>query len=288
MPPLKAGTGCGDHRGGDPRNGKPAIQWWRPWAIEGKASEEETTAERPCEAEGRMDRVVQRDHRLRARKHVHSHGGSAGMEGMTVEALAPSLKEHGPRGKQALRAGPSQPQPGTRVEGPKPQGGSRKLGVPTGGDRFLQQAVRQGLQAQGDPPCSGSSFGCRPGRHAHQAGKRAPSYLKAGYPGVGDRDREKVFDRGNHAKVMREVSTRGRDRRVWTLIHRFLTAGAREQEARQETVDGVAQGGPLAPRRSNRIRDRLDRELERWGPQFVRYADARNGSVRSKRAGSRG
>jgi RNA-directed DNA polymerase len=175
-------------------NGKPAMQWWRPWTIEGKPSEEETTAERPSEDEGLMEQVVERDHRFRALKHAQSNGGSPGLDGLTVEELAPSLKEHWPRLKQALLEGTYQPQPVKRVEVPKPQGGIRKPGVPTVVDRFIQQAVRPVLQAQGDPTCSASSFGFRPGRHAHQAVKRAQSYLQEGYTWVVDMDLEKCFD----------------------------------------------------------------------------------------------
>jgi RNA-directed DNA polymerase len=193
-----------------------------------------------------MERVVERDHQFRALKQVQSHGGSPGIDGMTVEELAPYLKEHWPRLKQALREGTYHPQPVKRVEVPKPQGGSRKLGVPTVVDRFIRQAVMQMLQAQWDPTVSDSSFGFRPGRKAHQAIKRAPSYLKEGYPWVVEMDLEKCFDRVNHDKVMREVSKRVRDRRVWPLIHRCLKAGAMEHEARHETVEGVPQGGPLS------------------------------------------
>jgi RNA-directed DNA polymerase len=277
----------GDNRSGAPRNGKPAIPWWLPWTIEGKPSAEETTAERPSEDEGLMERVVERDHLFRALTQVQSNGGSPGSEGMTVEARAPYLQEPWPRGKQALGEGTYQPQPVKRVEVPKPQGGIRKLGGPTVVARFIQQAVRQVLPAQGDPTFSASSFGFRPGRNAHQAGKRAQAYLKEGYTGVVDMDLEKFFDRVNHYQLLCEGSKRVRDRRVWTLISRFLKAGAMEPEALQETGDGVPQGGPLSPLLSNLSLDRLDREVERRGHRFVRDADESNGYVRSKRAGYR-
>lgn len=154
-------------------------------------------------------------------------------------------------------------------------------------DRFIQQAVMPVLQAQWDPTFSDSSFGFRPGRNAHQAVKRAQSYLKEGYTWVVDMDLEKFFDRVNHDKVMSEVSKRVQDGRVLTLIHRFLKAGAMEHEALHETVEGVPQGGPLSPLLSNLILDRLDRELEQRGHRFVRYADDSNVYVRSKRAGYR-
>jgi RNA-directed DNA polymerase len=269
-------------------NGKPAIQLWLPWTNEGKPSEEETTAEGPSEDEDLMEQVVERDNLVRALKQVQSNGGSPGLDGMTVEELAPYLKEHWPRLKQALLEGTYQPQPVKRVEVPKPQGGVRKLGVPTVVDRFIQQAVMPVLQAQWDPTFSDSSFGFRPGRNAHQAVKRAQSYLKEGYTWVVDMDLEKFFDRVNHDKVMSEVSKRVQDGRVLTLIHRFLKAGAMEHEALHETVEGVPQGGPLSPLLSNLILDRLDRELEQRGHRFVRYADDSNVYVRSKRAGYRG
>lgn len=268
-------------------HGKPAIQWWLPWTTGGKPSAEETTAERPSGEEGLMERVVERDHLFRALKHVQRHGGSPGLDGMTVEALAPYLKEHWPRVKQALLEGTYQPQPVKRVEVPKPQGGIRKLGVPTVVDRFIQQAVLQVLQAQWDPTFAESSFGFRPGRNAQQAVKRAQSYLKEGDTWVVDMDLEKFFDRVNHDKVRSAVSKRVRDQRGLTLIHRLLKAGAMEHEARHETVDGVPQGGPRSPLLSNPILDRLDRELERRGHRFVRYADDSNVYVRSKRAGYR-
>jgi RNA-directed DNA polymerase len=189
-------------------NGKPAIQLWLPWTNEGKPSEEETTAEGPSEDEDLMEQVVERDNLVRALKQVQSNGGSPGLDGMTVEELAPYLKEHWPRLKQALLEGTYQPQPVKRVEVPKPQGGVRKLGVPTVVDRFIQQAVMPVLQAQWDPTFSDSSFGFRPGRNAHQAVKRAQSYLKEGYTWVVDMDLEKFFDRVNHDKVMSEVSKR--------------------------------------------------------------------------------
>jgi RNA-directed DNA polymerase len=206
---------------------------------------------------------------------------------MTVEERTPYLKEHWPRVKQALLEGTSQPQPVKRVEVPKPQGGGRKLGVPTVVDRCIQQAVRQVLQAEGDPPFSDSSFGFRPGRKAHQAVKRAQSYRKEGYTWIVDRDLEKFFDRVNHDKGMREVAKHVQDRRVRTRIRRFLKAGAPEHDALQETGEGVPQGGPRSPLRANLILDQLDRELERRGHRFVRYADDRNVYVRSQRAGTR-
>lgn len=219
MPPRKARTGGGDHRGGEPRHGTPASPWGRPGTIAGKPSAEETTAEGPAAEAGRRERVGERDNLVRARKHVHSQGGSPGREGMTVAGLAPSLKEHGRRVKHARWAGTSHPPPGKRVAVPNPPGGGRKLGGPTVGDRGRPHAGRQGRQAPGAPPFSASSFGCRPGRNAHQAVKRAPSDLQEGAPGVGERDGEKFVDRVPHDKVRREVSTRVQEGRGVPLSH---------------------------------------------------------------------
>ena len=199
-------------------NRKPALQWWRPWSIEGKPSEEETTAEGSSEDAGLRDRVVEREHLFRALKHVPSKGGSPGVEGMTGEELAPDLKPHWPRLKQALLEGTYQPQPVTRVDVPKPQGGIRKLGVPPVVDRVVQHAVMPVLQAPWEPTFAASSFGFRPGRNAPQAVQRAQAYLKEGYPWVVDMDLETCFDRVNHDTGMREVSKRVRDRRVLALI----------------------------------------------------------------------
>jgi len=228
-------------------HGKPASPWWRPWTSAGTPSEAAPPAERPSDDDGLRARVVERAHRCRARTHGQRHGGSPGMAGRTVEARAPQRKEHGPRVKQALRAGTSQPQPGTRGDVPQPPGGLRTLGVPTGVDRCIQPAVRQGLQAHGDPPVSAARVGFRPGRRAHHAITRAPASRTAGATWVGAMALETCVDRVNHDPGRRAVSTRVRDRRVLTLIHRVLKAGARAHEARPETVDGGPHGGPRSP-----------------------------------------
>ena len=234
-----------------------------------------------------MERVVERDHRFRARKHVQSKGGSPGIDGMTVEELAPDLKEHWLRVKQALLDGTYQPQPVKRVEVPKPQGGIRKLGVPTVVDRFIQQAVMQVLQAQWDPTFSDSSFGFRPGRNAHQAVKRAQSYLKEGYTWVVDMDLEKFFDRVNHDVLMSRLARRIADKRLLRIIRRFLEAGILRQGLCVERYEGIPQGGPLSPVLANLLLDDLDKELEKRGHCFCRYADDCNIYVRSVAAGQR-
>lgn len=163
----------------------------------------------------------------------------------------------------------------------------RKLGVPTVVDRLVQQAVLQVLQPQWDPTFSESSFGFRPGRSAHQALRCAQKHLRRGYRYVVDMDLEKFFDRVDHDKLMSEVARRVRDRRLVALIRRFLKAGVLDHDALHETVEGTPQGGPLSPLLSNLLLDRLDRELERRGHRFARYADDCNIYVKSLRAGQR-
>jgi RNA-directed DNA polymerase len=268
--------------------GTPALQGWRPGTREGQPCEAETTAEGPSAEAGLRERGVERDTLFRALKHVQSHGGSPGRAGMPVEERASELKEHGPRVKQVLWAGTLPPQPVPRVEVPNPQGGVRNLGGPTVVDRFRQPAVLQVLQAHGEPTVSEARFGCRPGRNAHQAVKRAAAYRQEGYPWVVEMDVEPFVARVNHDQVMSEVSTRVQDGRVLPLIHRLLKAGAMEHEARHEPGDRGPQGRPLSPFLCTLILDRLDREVERRGPRFVCYADDRHVDGRSPRAGDRG
>ena len=174
-----------------------------------------------------------------------------------------------------------------RVEIPKPDGGVRKLGIPTVLDRFVQQAVMQVLQRQWDRTFSESSYGFRPGRSTHQAVAQAQQYIAAGYGWVVDLDLEKFFDRVNHDKLMGQIAKRVADKRLLKLIRAFLNAGVMENGLVSPSVEGTPQGGPLSPLLSNLVLDELDRELERRGHRFVRYADDCNIYVRSERAGQR-
>ena len=174
-----------------------------------------------------------------------------------------------------------------RVEIPKPGGGRRKPGVPTVLDRFIQQALLQVLQAEWDETFSEHSYGLRPGRSAHQAVGRAQQYVREGYAWVVDVDLEKFFDRVNHDKLMSLVRERVDDPRVRKLIHRYLRSGVLEQGALHETTEGTPQGGPLSPLPANLLLDGLDRELERRGDRFVRYADDCKIYAGSQRAGER-
>jgi RNA-directed DNA polymerase len=266
---------------------RPAIQMWLPLQVEGELFRGDAVTESPSEDEQVMERVVEKDNLIRALKQVRRNGGSPGIDGMSVEGLGPYLKDLWPRLKEALLEGSYVPQPVKRVEIPKPGGGVRKLGIPTVVDRFIQLAILQVLQPEWDPEFSEFSFGFRPGRSAHQAIVRAQKYLKEGYTWVVDLDVEKFFDRVNHDKLISEVAKKIRDRRILRIIRRYLEAGVLEHDALHETTEGTPQGGPLSPLLANLLLDSLDRELERRGHRFVRYADDCNVYVRSKRAGCR-
>lgn len=266
---------------------RPAGQLWLPFEKRGELRRAETATESPPEDGQLMERVVERDNLIRALKQVKRNGGSPGVDGMTVEELSSHLKENWLRLKETLLKGTYLPSPVRRVEIPKPGGGMRKLGIPTVVGRFVQQAIMQVLQEEWDPTFSAWSFGFRPGRSAHQAVESAQRYMRKGRTWVVDIDLEKFFDRVNHDKLMGEVSKRVRDRRILRTIRRFLEAGVLEHDALHETTEGTPQGGPLSPLLANLLLDCMDRELERRGHKFVRYADDCNIYVKSKRAGSR-
>ena len=244
--------------------------------------------ERPANACCIMEEVCERENLKEALRQVRSNKGSAGIDGMTVDKLGDYLKQHWPVIREQLLNGVYEPKPVRRVEIQKPDGGGvRKLGIPTVLDRFVQQAVMQVLQRRWNPTFSQHSYGFRPRRSAHQAVAQAQQYITQGYGWVVDLDLEKFFDRVNHDKLMGQVAKRVEDKRLLKLIRAFLNAGVMENELVSPSVEGTPQGGPLSPLLSNLVLDELDRELERRGHRFVRYADDCNIYVRSKRAGQR-
>src|ERR1700757_2682995 len=243
--------------------------------------------ERPACAEQLMEEVCDRGNLVRAWKRVRSNKGSPGVDGMTIEGAKAYLREHWPNIRSQLLSGTYQPQPVKRVEIPKPDGGVRKLGVPCVVDRLIQQALLQVLQKRWDRTFSEHSYGFRPGRSAHQAVAQAQRYIAAGYSVVVDLDLEKFFDRVNHDSLMARVAARVTDKRVLKLIRAFLKAGLMEDGLVSPVDEGTPQGGPLSPLLSNLVLDELDRELERRGHRFVRYADDCNIYVSSERAGQR-
>jgi RNA-directed DNA polymerase len=258
--------------------------------AEGEGTESLTakrSAESPAETARLMEEVVERENLKEALKRVRANKGSPGMDGITVHALPDYLKEHWPTIREELLNGTYRPQPVKRVEIPKPDGGVRKLGIPTVVDRLIQQAVMQVLQKRWDRTFSAHSYGFRPRRSAHQAVAQAQQYLAAGHRGVVDLDLEKFFDRVNHDKLMGQVAKRVTDKRVLKLLRAFLTAGVMENGLVSPVDEGTPQGGPLSPLLSNLVLDELDRELERRGHRFVRYADDCNIYVRSVQAGQR-
>src|SRR5437588_6868147 len=244
-------------------------------------------AESPASIEQLMEAVCERSNCKQALARVKRNKGSAGVDGMTVEQLPAYLKQHWPAIRQQLLSGTYKPQPVKRVEIPKPDGGMRKLGIPTVLDRLIQQAVMQVLQKRWDPTFSEHSYGFRPGRSAHQAVAQAQRYIAEGYGWVVDLDLEKFFDRVNHDKLMGQIAKRVEDKRLLKLVRAFLNAGVTANGLGSPSVEGTPQGGPLSPLLSNLMLDELDRELERRGHRYVRYADDSNIYVRSERAGQR-
>jgi RNA-directed DNA polymerase len=257
-------------------------------AIEGTESlAAKRRTESPAIGEQLMEEVCGRENCKQALARVKANKGGAGVDGMTVHELPEFLKQHWPTIREQLLSGTYKPQPVKRVEIPKPDGGMRKLGIPTVLDRFIQQMVMQVLQRRWDPMFSEHSYGFRPGRSAHQAVEAAQKYIADGYRWVVDLDLEKFFDRVNHDKLMAKIAERVSDKRMLKLIRTFLRAGVMEGGLVSPVDEGTPQGGPLSPLLSNIVLDEFDRELERRGLRFARYADDSNIYVRSRRAGER-
>jgi RNA-directed DNA polymerase len=234
-----------------------------------------------------MEAVVARENMQDAYSRVMSNKGAAGVDKMPVEELKPYLQEHWARIRQELLTGTYQPQAVRCVEIPKPNGGVRQLGIPTVVDRMIQQALHQVMSPIYEPNFSESSYGFRPGRNAQQAVLAAREYAAEGRRWVVDLDLEKFFDRVNHDILMSRLARRIHDKRVLGLIRRYLQAGMMTGGVTNPRTEGTPQGGPLSPLLSNILLDELDKELERRGHKFCRYADDCNIYVRSREAGER-
>lgn len=266
-----------------------------PIMTRSEAPNGDRSAETPTAAKGSghpgaselMERVLSRPNLKAALKRVRKNKGSPGSDGMTVEALPSYLREHWPRLREELLAGTYVPSPVKRQEIPKSGGGVRQLGIPTVLDRLIQQALLQVLQPGFDATFSEHSYGFRPGRSAHAAVMAAKRYVQEGRRVVVDVDLEKFFDRVNHDVLMSRLAKRIQDRRVLRLIRRYLDAGVMANGVVTERHEGTPQGGPLSPLLANVLLDEVDKELERRGHAFVRYADDCNVYLRSRRAGER-
>ena len=252
-----------------------------------ESSEAENRTEHPAAQERVMEEICEVGNLKRALRRVKQNAGSPGIDGRTVGELPQYLIAHWKEIRESLLSGTYRPQPVKRVEIAKPNGGVRLLGIPTVVDRFVQQAMLQVLQRIWEPTFSDHSHGFRPERSAHQAVAEAQQHIRAGYRWVVDIDLEKFFDRVNHDRLMNRVATRVSDKRALKLMRCMLESGVMIGGLISPTEEGTPQGGPLSPLLSNIVLDELDRELERRGHRFVRYADDCNVYVRSERAGQR-
>ena len=267
--PLKVGDGNAEVRGAESQT----IAAW-----EGLAGER---------ARMNLEEVLRHENLKNAYQRVKRNGGKPGVDGMTVDDLGSWLVHHWEALRESIREGSYRPSAVREVEIPKPRGGTRKLGIPTVLDRLIQQAILQVLQPFLDPTFSRGSFGFRPGRSAHQALGYARGHIREGFRWVVDMDLERFFDLVNHDVLMSLLARRIEDKALLRLIRRFLQAGLMIGGMESQRLSGTPQGGPLSPLLSNVLLDELDRELERRGHRFVRYADDVNVYVKSRRAGER-
>jgi RNA-directed DNA polymerase len=234
-----------------------------------------------------IERMLERGNLLKALQAVEANQGAAGVDGMEVKQLRAYLREHWAEVREQILSGSYEPRPVRRVDIPKPGGGTRMLGIPTVLDRFIQQAMHQILSPMWETGFSAHSYGFRPGRSAAQAVKAAQGHIRSGKRWVVDLDLEKFFDRVNHDVLMARVARKVKDWRMLKLIRRYLESGIMQQGLVEPRSEGTPQGGPLSPLLSNILLDDLDKELEKRGHQFCRYADDCNIYVGSRRAGER-
>jgi len=234
-----------------------------------------------------LNQILARPNMIQALKRVEANKGSQGVDMMPVQTLRQHILENWDSIKAQILAGTYEPQPVLRVEIPKPDGGVRLLGIPTVTDRLIQQAISQILSKEYDQTFSDNSYGFRPKRSAHDAIRKAKGYMKEGYRWVVDMDLEKFFDKVNHDRLMATLAKRIHDKSLLKLIRKFLQSGVMINGVVSSTGEGTPQGGPLSPLLSNIVLDELDKELEKRGHKFVRYADDCNIYVKSKRAGER-
>jgi RNA-directed DNA polymerase len=234
-----------------------------------------------------IETMLERGNLLEALRRVEGNRGAAGVDGMTVGQLRQHLRVHWAEIKEQILRGEYQPRPVRRVDIPKAGGGTRMLGIPTVLDRLIQQAMHQILSPLWEPWFSAHSYGFRPGRNAAQAIKAARKHVQSGHRWVVDMDLEKFFDRVNHDVLMARIARRVKDQRILKLIRRYMESGIMLGGLVEQRTEGTPQGGPLSPLLSNILLDDLDKELERRGHRFCRYADDCNVYVGSQRAGER-
>ena len=279
--------------GAEPKAEMPELDLWgsgrnpRRHGIESASRVTVGTEPRNAAGTATMEAVVSRENMLLALHAVERNRGAAGVDGMTTGQLRGHLRQQWEQIKAHLLEGSYQPQLVRRVDIPKPGGGTRMLGIPTVMDRLIQQALHQVMSPVWEPDFSEHSYGFRPGRGAHGAVEAARAHVEAGHRWVVDLDLEKFFDRVNHDVLMARVERKIRDRRVLGLIRRYLQSGMMVGGLVEQRVEGTPQGGPLSPLLSNILLDDLDKELERRGHRFCRYADDCNVYVKSARAGER-
>ncbi len=275
------GQSDADKASPEPRDSGEAAKYSPREVLSTRANEQE---ESPGQNDKLMERVADPANLNAAWKRVRENGGAPGIDGITIRAFMEHAKSRSETLRRELLEGSYRPSPLRRVTIPKPTGGERLLGIPTVQDRVVQQAFLQTLQPILDPSFSEHSYGFRPNRNAHQAVAAAQAYIQQGYDWVVDFDLEAFFDRVNHDRLMSRLGQRIADKRACWIIRRFLQAGVIENSELRATTEGTPQGGPLSPLLANLVLDELDKEMERRGLRFVRYADDCNVYLRSERA----